>query len=246
MTTQLHLPRATARDHRRGFTLVELLVSIAIVVVLAAMAFLGTKRAMLAARKAGDLSNVRNLAAVSLAMAGDNGGRLPNLHNPGNNPYWFTMAARRDMESNGLSKETCYAPTRNLYGGKPDYAWWDYSETATVFHYVYFAEDSGTGNPWWGNGSGVKRPPLNEFRGNPEVLKDPTKIFARTLSDEVWYPLLWAGLCRDYSGAPRVCAIMEDNEPLGLNVVYLDGHAEWVPRDRMEPRYKNAALTIWW
>jgi prepilin-type N-terminal cleavage/methylation domain-containing protein/prepilin-type processing-associated H-X9-DG protein len=240
-------PIASQSRRRRGFTFVELLVAIAIVVILAMLAFVGTRRAMLVARKTTDLSNVRGLAAVSLAMAGDNGGSLPRLHASSSSaPYWFSMTARRTMESNGLTRESCYAPTRDLYGGKPDYAWWDYSATATVFHYVYFVDDSGSGAPWWGSGTGVKRPNPADFHGNPEVLKDPSKIFARNPGDDVWYPLLWAGLCRDYSGAPRVCGIMENGEPLGINAVFLDGHAEWIPRRDLEPRYTNGALKIWW
>jgi type II secretory pathway pseudopilin PulG len=226
---------------------VELLVTIAVVAVLAALAFLATKRALITARKAGDLNNVRQLAMASMSMAGESGNVLPRLHSDANRsaPYWFSMEARVEMESNGLNRENCYAPTRNLYGGKPDYDWWEYRPNATVWHYVYFADDSEGGTPWYGDASGVKRPNPREWRGNPDVLRNG-RPFARSLGDEVWYPLLWAGLCRDYGDTPRVCAIMENGEPLGMSVVYLDGRAEWVPRDQMEPRYNNGQLTIWW
>lgn len=221
--------------------------TIAVVAILAALAFLATKRAMISARKVGDLNNVRQLAALSMSMAGENGNLLPQLHSEANRsaPYWFSMKARREMESNGMNREGCYAPTRNLYGGKPDYEWWDYRENATVFHYVYFADDSGGGTPWYGDASGIERPNPREWRGDPEVLRSG-RPFVRNLGDQAWYPLLWAGLCRDYGDTPRVCAIMENGEPLGMNVVYTDGRAEWVPGDKMKPRYKNGQLSIYW
>ena len=67
------------------------------------------------------------------------------------------------------------------------------------------------------------------------------------MTDDAWYPVLWAGLCRDYSGTPRVAAIMQNGEAMGVNVMYLDGHAEWVPINKGTVRYSlGNGLKIFW
>lgn len=227
--------------------MVELLVTITIIITLAAFAFTASRSVRLNASKVADMQNLRSLSAAVMAAGSDNAGRLPTIHPDNPAPYY--LMDRKILESFGIGKEGCYAPTRNIYGGAPGYAWWYNYGTSTPTHYVYYANDAAVKtNAWFLKGS-VTPPSKNEYRGAipyEEIIKDPTKAFARTITDDAWYPVLWSGLCRDYAGAPRVGAIMQDGEPLGLNEMYLDGHAEWVPKAKMKARYTAGSLKVLW
>lgn len=62
------------RRGRHGFTLPELLIVIAIIVVLAALLFLGSRSLIARAHQVTCMSNLRQLGSASLAYAGDHGG----------------------------------------------------------------------------------------------------------------------------------------------------------------------------
>ncbi|NQX01438.1 DUF1559 domain-containing protein [bacterium] len=68
-------PRASAK----GFTLVELLVVITIIVVLAALSTVGVSKVRSAARGATCTSNLRQIGAAMLSYATDHNGQLPPL-----------------------------------------------------------------------------------------------------------------------------------------------------------------------
>jgi prepilin-type N-terminal cleavage/methylation domain-containing protein/prepilin-type processing-associated H-X9-DG protein len=238
----------------RGFTLVELLVVILIIVVLAGVTFSITQKVRQSAAKVSDMNNLRNLSAAAMAAGSDNAGRLPQLHagakegNSNSAPYY--LFGRVALEAAGIFKESCYAPTRNIYGGAPAYPWWyNYGDASTPTHYCYFAADGSTkSNSWFTKGS-VKPPDKNEYHGAiayEDIIKDATKAFPRSFTDDAWYPILWAGLCRDYAGAPRVAAIMNNGEALGVNVMFLDGHSEWIPKAKMKARYTAGSLKVNW
>lgn len=62
---------------RSGFSLIELLVSIGIVCVLAAVSAAGLPRVLESSRATKCLANLRQIGAAALLCAGDNDGRLP-------------------------------------------------------------------------------------------------------------------------------------------------------------------------
>lgn len=232
----------------RGFTLLELLVAVSVIIALAGVVVGASRSAQRAAAKVSDMNNLRNLATASTALGSDNVGRLPTLHPHAQSaPYW--LLSREILQTNGIYKENCYAPGRNIYGGAPNYDWWFNYGDGTPTHYVYFANDAAVPtNAWFLRGK-VTPPSKSEYRGAipyDQIMRDPTKAFARSITDDAWYPVLWAGLVRDFSGTPRVGAIMHDGEALGVNVMYLDGHAEWVPKNLMKPRYTAGKLTVLW
>ena len=70
-------PSGSARPHRAGFTLVELLVVMAILALLAALVMTGAGRAMRRARQAQCLSNLRQMGAAVQLFAEDRDGVLP-------------------------------------------------------------------------------------------------------------------------------------------------------------------------
>ena len=69
---------ATHRSNR-GFTLVELLVVITIIVVLAAVTLIVSKRMVSNAKAAKSVGNMREVSTMVIAHAAENGGRLPAL-----------------------------------------------------------------------------------------------------------------------------------------------------------------------
>ncbi|MCB1130501.1 MAG: type II secretion system protein [Verrucomicrobiae bacterium] len=242
------------KSHRRstiaslGFTLMELLVVIVLVAALSAIAFYALRRAKLGAVKVADMNNLRSLATAAMAASSDNGGTLPYLHAAGHSsPYY--LQGPDWLESNGIYKEMCYIPRKDAEGGPPDYAWWKMFGNQTPVHYCYFAKDDPSGTSWFQRGT-VVPPSRAEYRGSVPydiITKDRTKIFARSFSDDAWYPVLWAGISRDYRDKPHVAAVMKDGKALGVNVMYLDGSGKWVPSEDMKHRYTDSSGTkVYW
>ncbi|MGL5017629.1 MAG: type II secretion system protein [Luteolibacter sp.] len=240
-----------------GFTLVELLVVITITAVIVGMSFTATQRIRRSAIKVTDMSNLRSLATAAMAAGGDNAGRLPAIHagtdgKATTNPAPYYLVGRNTLESYGITKEACYIPRKGVVGGGPDYKWWEMfgADSQTPTHYNYFANDALPGkDPWFKSGTLVK-PTKAEYRGATPyetIIEDPTRAFPKNFTDDAWYPVLWSGVCREYPGSDPVAALMEKGKPLGMNVIYLDGHAEWIPISKAKIRYKlSSGLQIYW
>jgi prepilin-type N-terminal cleavage/methylation domain-containing protein/prepilin-type processing-associated H-X9-DG protein len=231
---------------KNGFTLVELIVVITIIIVLAGITFSVTRNARTSSSKVADMQKLRSLSTAAMAAGADNAGRLPSLHSGSYAPYW--LLSRTVLESYGITRESCYAPTRDITGGAPDYKWWYMDASGTPTHYVYFANDGSTPSNGWSSKGNVVPPDRKDYRGAipyDDIIKDKTKAFARSLTDDAWYPILWAGLCRDFGGT-RLGAITRNDEVLGMNVLYLDGHGEWVPMEKMKVRYTSGGLGLLW
>jgi prepilin-type N-terminal cleavage/methylation domain-containing protein/prepilin-type processing-associated H-X9-DG protein len=255
MKAHFHSNQGPNPQSSRGFTLVELLVVVVIIIALAAVSFTITQSARRSAAKVADMNNLRSLSAAAMAAGSDNAGRLPQIHagaqtgNSNSAPYW--LVANTVLESYGIFREGSYAPGRNITGGAPKYDWWTKHQPGTPVHYSYLANDSNpaTNDAWFLKGT-VKVPDRSEYRGSipyDEIIKDRTKAFAKNTTDDAWYPLLWASLCRDWPGSARVAAIMNNGDALGVNVMFLDGHCEWIPKKKMRERYSTSGgLKILW
>lgn len=229
-----------------AFTLVELLVVIVIIIALATVAVTATRSIRTSANKVSDLQKLRSLSTAATAAGTDNAGRLPSLHSGSYAPYW--LLPRTSLEAFGINKESCYASTKGITGGWPEYKWWTMSDSGTPTHYVYFANDGTTPSNGWSSQGTVVPPDKKDYRGAipyEDIIKDKTKAFARSINDDVWYSVLWAGLCRDYGGT-RVGAITQNGKVLGMNVIYLDSHAEWVPANKIKVRYTSNGLGLLW
>ena len=74
-------PRTTRISEAAGFTLVELLVSIAVIAILAAILVPAGTRMVNRAKETKCLSNVRSLTAATITYAADNGGQTPETMN---------------------------------------------------------------------------------------------------------------------------------------------------------------------
>lgn len=101
------------RFKQSGWTLVELLVVVAIVAVLAALSFAMFRKAKASARTATCMSNVRQLGGAILMYASDHAGKLPALqpdYNPDTgkrDPIWPVTLARLGYMWDGNGELPC-------------------------------------------------------------------------------------------------------------------------------------------
>lgn len=237
------------KSRSRGFTLVELLVVIVIIIVLASITFMVVGSTRRSAIKVADLNNLRSLATAAMAAGSDNAGRFPYIHATSNSaPYY--LRDRETLEAAGIFKESCYIKDPKAQGGAPNYKWWFMFANQTPVHYCYFAKDAPTGSSSWFQRGSVSPPSRKEYRGSipyEDIIKDPSKAFARSFTDEAWYPILWAGICRDFPGSDQLAAVMKGGEALGVNVIHIDGSAKWVEKKEMKVRYTaSGGLKVYW
>lgn len=229
----------------RGFTLVEILVVIAIILVLGALIGVGIGKAQTAAYKAESISNIRQLSSVTLAGATDNNGDFPEFH-ASNSPYWFTQEWRddsgitREMAYSSANKcwkrtgmDICSSPNRNLWD-------WEGGDAFSVFGYISLVNDTG-----WADGGAFMEP------DNWEIIRplvshgQEIRWVPERMGQEVAYPILWMDLTRQWGGTVVGNFMRNEREPKGTHVGYMDGHVEWVDGNEMQPRWRGSA-TIYW
>ncbi|MBI5708512.1 MAG: prepilin-type N-terminal cleavage/methylation domain-containing protein [Armatimonadetes bacterium] len=110
---------------RMGFTLIELLVVIAIIAILAAILFPVFAQAKTAAKKAADLSNVRQFVTATLMYATDYDDRIPHY----NWPEGYIFAARLEpyIKNRGIMKNPAVtSPQGNMQKKQADNGSGDY------------------------------------------------------------------------------------------------------------------------
>lgn len=79
--------KKTGKRTPAGFTLVEMLVTISIIVLLAALSIIGITKAKEAAQRSGSAANLRQLGVTMIAFTADNNGFLPATRKS-NGTYW--------------------------------------------------------------------------------------------------------------------------------------------------------------
>jgi prepilin-type N-terminal cleavage/methylation domain-containing protein/prepilin-type processing-associated H-X9-DG protein len=255
MHTPYRLRQKPGSRRTKGFTLIELLIVITIVIVLAAIAFNISQKVNRSAIKVKDMANLRSLASAAMAAGSDNAGKLPAIHagtdgrsGPNQAPYY--MVGRNTLESYGIHRESCYIPRKGVTGGAPEYTFWTMfgADQQTPIHYNYFANDAPPGVASWFSGT-VVPPTRSEYRGTvdyQQMIQNKNKAFPRSFTDDAWYPILWTGLSRDWNGE-HLAALMDKGKPLGVNVMYLDGHTEWVDQTKIKVRYTLPnGLKVYW
>ena len=234
---------------------------VAIVLVLAALAFIGTGKAFTAAYKADAIGDLKGLTSMTVAAATDNNGLLPILHDNLASPHHLKKRPSEeseqalpkgtltveDMYENGLTEEGAFCKNFPLAKKRSTLEDWLYDRSYAVFSYVYLANDNG----WAGGASGGRVAFPRDQPGHLKAysaaeLRQMPALPSRIDQTEVWYPYIWAGLCRTWQDSFLANFISGDYKAKGLHVVHLDGHIEWKNWDQIERRYTRNNLTIYW
>lgn len=93
----------------RGFTLVELMVVMVIVITLAALAFVFVRRGMEKARLAGSVSRAKDLGVMVMAYTADHHDELPVWHDYREGKYWWQLITD-DTEVEGHEEKLFKSP----------------------------------------------------------------------------------------------------------------------------------------
>jgi prepilin-type N-terminal cleavage/methylation domain-containing protein len=102
-----------SRMKSKGFTLVELLVTISIIGLLAGLSIPAIKAGRETAEVGGCMSNIRQLTTAMLAAAGDNDGRV--FAGDGNNSGWATLVGGGTTVTNGFLWTNGYVKNAKVF-----------------------------------------------------------------------------------------------------------------------------------
>jgi prepilin-type N-terminal cleavage/methylation domain-containing protein/prepilin-type processing-associated H-X9-DG protein len=261
-TIQSHRLRFRARAHR-AFTLIEILIVIAIIALLAAILFPVFSRARESARRSSCASNLKQMMLAANQYAQDNDERLPC-----DEPYprlQFSYPAMEHIPSN----PACAIPSTNcVLWSWPDLLY-PYVSNAQIFNdpssdnesFPDCTLPSGSACPNHGSPYNVPTKPAI-YRGPRELTYrydnqgNAADSGSRTsigytylyptgysvnpkigiLLADVEYPSEKALICDGWGRASSSLTYMLPRHFAGLNVAFVDGHVKWMPWHSLENR----------
>ena len=251
-TSRSSLMRLKTLVRRRGFTLIEVLVVVAIILTLGVLVLAGVGRITMAAHKAGSVSDLRQLSAISIAEAGENNGIFPKAHF-GNAPFWLTWEFR---DRNGITKDLAYGKSNECWTSEGEDRCennvdiWNYGGaeegSSTLFSYAYLIDD-----PLWTEGGEFLPPDAADWeRIREDVYNEEDDTYRwtpRRTGEKVVYDILWVDLAMIWNNR-RIGNFhkQKEKEFQGVHVGYQDGHVEWHKGPEVRERFVKPGLTLYW
>lgn len=236
------------RFRSRGFTLVELLVIIAIVLILIALAIPGVIRAFEGARKTKCVSNLRELGQATLAYEADNEQFLPPLGvNSGGvwMTFWY-MEIRPYLGEQPLPTARWFLPQWGLPGPAP------FGKNFPVFYCPSIKAGRGHPHNDYGANTFVFKLDIPYTNGAGERTKatqieQPAKIamYSEILGASPYPDSLWMLLSSAVILSPDANFPHRHGER--VNMVFCDGHVESVSRSAVVTNFTNyfGAGPVW-
>lgn len=236
-----------AYTKRRGFTLVEVLIVVAIILTLGSLVVFGVGKARVAAQKAESINDIKGLSSRTLMDAGDNNGSFSESKTHfGNLPFWISFEWR---DKHDVSRDIAYSSANKCWTkeGKDvcqnNRDLWKYNgeETSSLFSYACLIDNL----IWTEGGSFV--PPEEWERIKDDIYNEDEDDYRWTparMSQDVAYPILWIDLAMVWNSKKQGNFMKKDGDPEGVHIGYLDGHVEWVRK--VKPRFSRPNLTLYW
>jgi prepilin-type N-terminal cleavage/methylation domain-containing protein/prepilin-type processing-associated H-X9-DG protein len=222
---------ASAAKKRSGFTLVEMLVVLAIVLILAVVISLAASRAIMAAQRARCASNLRNIGIALNTYAGDNNDRYPQT----SAVFPFPVGTIDPATGLGswMEQLDSYTNTNHDLFKCP-------SNPDTALQNSYFLSAWAS---FYAGGMNYPTPPENELR-----VTNPTATILAGDSMERYYGPV-ADADQDDAGQGINPPFGEPSAPWHggyLNLLFVDGHVEAVKKfdsTTMTNRYEGVGYT---
>jgi prepilin-type N-terminal cleavage/methylation domain-containing protein/prepilin-type processing-associated H-X9-DG protein len=243
---------SASRKKRNGFTLVELLAVVGIIVILIAILLPVVGRARESAKRIKCAANLRSLCQWSIAYAAQNRGWLPPIHVANVQfPYYISNSAPQHWRDTiaadmGVNWEFFYCPSNDRWNVMTN---WEFPDGTTadvqsVWGYAYYSCYPLTGITWtWENPAKASTP------GGALRAKNTGHWTATNLRDKAYYNVMWTDLTRSSNGVLSTSGgsnhVTGTETPTsylpqgtgGCNVGYTDGSVEWIPQSRMQERW---------